>query len=38
MIGKKAKNKRPPLAALMGADAHYEGNLRFGWIRIISRH
>lgn len=35
MIGKKAKSKRPPLAALMGADAHYEGNLRFdGRVRV----
>ena len=35
MIRKKAKEKRAPLAALMGADAHYEGNLRFdGRVRV----
>ena len=35
MIRKKSASHRPPLAALMGADAHYEGDLRFdGRVRV----
>jgi cytoskeletal protein CcmA (bactofilin family) len=35
MIRKKSRPERPPLAALMGADAHYEGDLRFdGRVRV----
>ena len=35
MIRKKSTPDRPPLAAVMGADAHYEGDLRFdGRVRV----
>ena len=35
MIRKKTSQSRPPLAALMGAGAHYEGDLRFdGRVRV----
>jgi cytoskeletal protein CcmA (bactofilin family) len=35
MIRKKNMATRPPMAALMGPDAHYEGDLRFdGRVRV----
>ena len=35
MIGKKSISSEPPLAALMGAGAYYEGDLRFdGRVRV----
>jgi cytoskeletal protein CcmA (bactofilin family) len=35
MIRRKSTPERPPLAAIMGADAHYEGDLRFdGRVRV----